>query len=114
MHFNLGLAQEHLGDHEAAAAEFRKDIAIEPDLPYSYEQLARLSVQEGKENQALEHFRAALARDTRQSQSHLEVARILIRQGQERRPSRTSTPRKDMRRKITMFAPCAQDNCLFA
>ena len=61
-------------------------------MPYSYEQLARLYLQGGKEHQALEHFRAALARDTRQSQSHLEVARILLRQGKKRKLWRTSTP----------------------
>jgi predicted negative regulator of RcsB-dependent stress response len=43
-----------------------------------------LLLQQGKEREALEHFRAALARDARQSQSHLEVARILVRQGQDK------------------------------
>ncbi len=84
LHFNLGLAYEHLQDHEKAEAEFRKDIAIEPEMAYSYEQLARLLLREGKEQEALKQFRAALARDSRQATSHLEVARILLRQEREK------------------------------
>ena len=42
-----------------AAAEFRKDIEIEPEMPYSYEQLVRLSLQEGKEKEALAELDAA-------------------------------------------------------
>src|SRR2546430_4490209 len=49
LHFNLGLAYEHLQDHEKAEAEFRKDIAIEPEMAYSYEQLARLLLRERSE-----------------------------------------------------------------
>ena len=37
LHFNLGLAYEHLQDHDMAEAEFRKETTIEPDMPYSYE-----------------------------------------------------------------------------
>jgi predicted Zn-dependent protease len=43
-----------------------------------------LFLAQGKDREALEEFRAALARDSRQPQSHLEVARILLRQGKKK------------------------------
>ncbi len=42
LHLNLGITYMRLGDNERAEAEFRRDIALEPDLADNYEQLGVL------------------------------------------------------------------------
>ena len=39
LHFNFGLAYLGMGEYDKSEAEFRKDIAIDPELPDNYYQL---------------------------------------------------------------------------
>jgi putative hydrolase of the HAD superfamily len=50
VHFNLGTAYLKQQDYERAKSEFLKDIALEPDLPFSYDQLGALFFQAGSDS----------------------------------------------------------------
>jgi predicted Zn-dependent protease len=52
-------------------------------MPYSYEQLARMMLESGKEDEALSEYREALKREPRLPVSRLEIARIMHRHGEE-------------------------------
>src|SRR3981189_1506880 len=63
VHFNLGLAYIHKQDYDLARDEFHKDIALEPDVPFSYEQLGSVESTAGNEDEAAKSFRSALKLD---------------------------------------------------
>src|SRR3989449_4247750 len=44
LHLNLGITYMRSGEHERADAEFRRDIALEPDLADNYDQIGVLYV----------------------------------------------------------------------
>ena len=60
MHFNLGLAYMQKQDYERAREEFHKDIALEPDVPFSYDKLGGVEATAGNEEEAAKNFRSAL------------------------------------------------------
>jgi tetratricopeptide (TPR) repeat protein len=70
--------------YQRAEAEFRKDIAIEPDLPDNYEQLGLLFLQLQKDDEADHSFRQALRYNARMPVSLLELGRLYQRQGKNR------------------------------
>jgi Flp pilus assembly protein TadD len=77
VHFNLGVAHARLGDDdELAEAEFRKDLAIQPDLADDYAQLAFLYSREQKKEQAERAFQQALGRDPSMASAHLGLAQL--------------------------------------
>ncbi|HLX86478.1 MAG TPA: tetratricopeptide repeat protein [Terriglobales bacterium] len=60
VHFNLGLAYVHKQDYDRARDEFHKDVALAPDVPFSYEQLGSLEATVGNAEQAAKNYRSAL------------------------------------------------------
>src|SRR5580692_3486213 len=71
-------------DNDRAESEFRKDIAVEPDLPDNYEQLGLLYLQLQKDDEAERSFREALRYNPRQPASLIGLGRIYQRQGKNR------------------------------
>ena len=63
LHFNLGVAYMHMSENEKSEAEFKKDIAIEPDLADNYERLGMLYMRLQRDAEAEKSFREALERD---------------------------------------------------
>jgi Flp pilus assembly protein TadD len=77
VHFNLGVAHVRLGDSDAAAEEeFRKDIAIEPDLPDDYAQLGALYIRMQRNDAAEQAFRQAIQYDARMGAARFGLAQI--------------------------------------
>src|ERR1700692_1933044 len=76
VHFNLGLAYGHKQDYERARNEFHKDIAIESDVPFSYEQLGNLESTVGNDDEAAKNYRSALKLDPQLISSHMGLAKI--------------------------------------
>ena len=68
-------------DNDRAEAEFRKDIAIEPDLPDNYEQLGLLYLQLQKDDDAEHSLREALRYNPRQPASLLAIGPTLSTPG---------------------------------
>lgn len=69
-----------LGQNERAEAEFRRDIALEPDLADNYEQLGVLYSRMQKEEEAEKSFREALARDAKSAGAYLGLAKLYQKQ----------------------------------
>jgi tetratricopeptide (TPR) repeat protein len=77
VHFNLGLAHARAGGQdELAEEEFRKDIAIEPDLADDYEQLGILYAREQRTAEAEKAFTEALTRDPRMATARFGLAQV--------------------------------------
>ena len=72
----MGLAHARLGEDAPAEAEFRKDIASEPDLPDNYTQLGLLYSRLGRDEEAENAFREALRRDSRMADAHFGLAKL--------------------------------------
>jgi tetratricopeptide (TPR) repeat protein len=76
-HFTLGVAHARLGDDDALAEqEFRKDIAIEPDLADNYAQLGFLYTRAQKFSAGEQAFAEALRRDPRMAAARLGLAQL--------------------------------------
>ncbi len=82
VHFNLGLAYARKDDKQRARSEFRKDIAVEPDTPFSYEQLGNLESSSGNDDEAIRHYRSALRFSPQLVNAHLGIAKIEERRRQ--------------------------------
>ena len=63
VHFFLGRTYLEKHSYDLAAGELLKDVALEPDFAYNYEDLGILSAQLGKPTKAEEYFNKALARN---------------------------------------------------
>src|SRR5271154_2542338 len=81
VHFTLGATHMRLGDDDAfAEGEFRKDIAIEPDLADNYEQLGILYTRTQKPEEAEKAFAEALRRDPKMAAAHFGLAQLYFDQ----------------------------------
>jgi tetratricopeptide (TPR) repeat protein len=76
VHFNLGLAYLHKQDYDRARAEFHKDIVLDPNESFSYEQLGGLEATAGNDDEAARNYHAALDRDPRLINAHMGLAKI--------------------------------------
>jgi tetratricopeptide (TPR) repeat protein len=80
-HFTLGVAHARLGDDDdLAEREFRKDIAIEPDLADNYAQLGFLYTRAQKFSESERAFTEALRRDPRMAAARLGLAQLYFKQ----------------------------------
>ena len=81
VHFTLGVTHARLGDNDdLAEQEFRKDIAIEPDLADNYAQLGFLYTRAQKFSESEQAFRDALRRDPRMATARLGLAQLYFKQ----------------------------------
>ena len=81
VHFTLGVAHVRLGDNDdLAEQEFRKDIAIDPDLADNYSQLGFLYTRAQKVAESEQAFREALRRDPRMAVARLGLAQLYFKQ----------------------------------
>lgn len=77
VHFTLGAAHMRMGDNDALAEEeFRKDIAIEPDLADNYQQLGVLYTRMQKPEEAEKAFAEALRRDPKMASARFGLAQL--------------------------------------
>jgi len=76
VHFNLGLLYSKRGDYERAKEEFEKDIALEPDVVFNYDELGNVSLAAGDDLAAEKNYRRALSLDPRMLSSHLGLAKV--------------------------------------
>src|SRR5260370_38119208 len=74
--FTLGMAYGRSGDYERAESEFRRDIALEPDLADNYEQLGVLYSRMRRDDDAERTFREALKRDTKIASAYAALAKL--------------------------------------
>jgi tetratricopeptide (TPR) repeat protein len=65
---------------EQAKAEFLKDIAIEPDVAYDYDQLGLVFYLQQQDEDAEKMFRKALGLDAKLSSSYFQLARACLRE----------------------------------
>jgi tetratricopeptide (TPR) repeat protein len=80
-HFTLGVAHARLGDNDdVAEQEFRKDIAIEPDLADNYAQLGFLYTRAQKFSDSEQAFAEALRRDPRMATARLGLAQLYFKE----------------------------------
>src|SRR5260370_41680607 len=64
------------GENERAGAEFRRDIALEPDLADNYEPLGVLYSRMQRDEDAEKSFRQALGRDAKSAGAYLGLAKL--------------------------------------
>jgi len=62
---------------EAARDEFRKDIALEPDVALNYDQLGTVYSYLEQPDEAVKYFREAIKRDAHLASPHFGIAKIL-------------------------------------
>ena len=67
-------------DLDQAKAEFLKDIAIEPDVSYDYDQLGEVYYLQQQDQAAEKAFRKALRLDPQLASSHFQLARVYQRE----------------------------------
>ncbi len=85
VHFNLGLAYARKENWERARSEFLKDIAVDSDTPFSYEQLANVDASTGDDEEAIKNYRSALKFSPQLVSARMGIAKI-----EERRKRYTS------------------------
>jgi len=65
-----------MNDAAEEPERFRNFVAVEPDVPFSYEQLGSLETTVGNENDAAKNYRGALKVDPRMISAHMGLAKI--------------------------------------
>jgi tetratricopeptide (TPR) repeat protein len=76
-HHNLGLALAAAGSTDAAIAEFRLTIALQPNHAFAHAALGQALRASGKAEEAIAHFRAALAADPGYLPARVNLGRAL-------------------------------------
>jgi tetratricopeptide (TPR) repeat protein len=84
VHLYLGIADERMSKQEEARAEFEKEIALEPDVAYGYDEMGALCAVEHDDAKAAKYFREALARNARLASAQFGLGDVLQRAGKNR------------------------------
>ena len=82
VHFNLGLAYLKKQDYEGARAEFKRDLELEPNAAFTYEQLGNVESALEHEDEAARNYREAVRRDGRLVNARMGLAKIEERRRQ--------------------------------
>jgi spermidine synthase/predicted TPR repeat methyltransferase len=77
----LGLARAERGDLEAAIAEFRRALALDPNNGATHWHLGAALASRGASADAIQHLARAVALDPRNSQAHSDLGLMLATQG---------------------------------
>src|SRR5713101_791108 len=86
LHFNLGMAYEHLQDHEKedeALAEYREALKRDPRLPLSRLEVARIMHRHREEAKALQELDVAVKYAPKNRNVHLLRGQVLLRLGRK-------------------------------
>jgi tetratricopeptide (TPR) repeat protein len=80
VHYYRAMVYKMRGDLNQARDELLRDIALEPDIAYSYDQLGQIYYAQQEFAEAQKAFRDALQRDHRVADAHYGLAKILRQQ----------------------------------
>jgi protein O-mannosyl-transferase len=80
-HRELGVAFQHRGENEAAAAHFRRALELYPGFVQVRNDLGALLAQEGHRDEAEAQFRSALTFDPRSAAAHSNIGYMLYLKG---------------------------------
>jgi tetratricopeptide (TPR) repeat protein len=78
-HYYLGMTYVGKQDYERARVEFQKDLALEPDAAFTYEQLGKVESTLQNEGEAAKDFGRAVKLDPRLVESRMGLAEIAER-----------------------------------
>lgn len=76
VHYNIGIIYKRKRDLDKAKEEFLKDIAVEPDVAYNYDELGTMSLASEQNVEARRYFEQALGRNSRIGTSWYGLAKI--------------------------------------
>ena len=82
VHYHLGMLYSNKGDYPRARDEFLKDIALEPDAAFNYDELANVYFLMGNESDAEKNYQHALKLDPKLTTAHLGLVKIYQRQNE--------------------------------
>jgi tetratricopeptide (TPR) repeat protein len=81
-HFYLGMAYSKKGDYEAAKAQFLKDIELEPDVVFNYDELGNVLFLMENDADAVKTYQKALKLEPKMLNPRLGLAKVYQRQEQ--------------------------------
>jgi tetratricopeptide (TPR) repeat protein len=76
LHYNIGIIYKRRRDYEKAKEEFLKDVAVEPDVAYNYDELGTMCLALEQDRDARSYFEQALQRNSRIGTSWFGLAKI--------------------------------------
>jgi tetratricopeptide (TPR) repeat protein len=76
LHYHLGIVYKRKHEFEKAKEEFLQDVAIEPDVAYSYDELGAICLGLDQNDEARRYFEQALQRDSRLPASLYGLAKL--------------------------------------
>jgi tetratricopeptide (TPR) repeat protein len=82
VHYYLGMTYVRKQDYERARDEFQKDLALEPDAAFTWEQLGKVESILQKEGEAAKDFGRAVKLDPGLVESRMGLAKIVERKGE--------------------------------
>lgn len=80
VNFYLGMAYAKKGDYPKAEAAFQRDIALEPDVVFNYDELGNVYFQMERDADAEKAYQQALKIEPDMLNPHIQLARIYQRQ----------------------------------
>ncbi len=76
VHYNIGIVYKRKRDLDKAREEFLKDVAVEPDVAYNYDELGTMSLAQEQNAEARRYFEQALRRNSQIGTSWFGLAKI--------------------------------------
>ena len=76
VHYNLGIVYKRRREYQKAKEEFLKDIAVEPDVAYNYDELGTMCLALEQNAEARRYFEQALQRNSQIGTSWYGLAKI--------------------------------------
>jgi tetratricopeptide (TPR) repeat protein len=76
VHYNIGIVYKRKRDLDKAREEFLKDVAVEPDVAYNYDELGTMSMAQDQNAEARRYFEQALRRNSQIGTSWFGLAKI--------------------------------------
>jgi tetratricopeptide (TPR) repeat protein len=82
VHYHLGLLHSKKGDYPHARDEFLKDIAVEPDTAFNYDELGNVYFLLNDDSEAEKSYQQALRLDPKLFTAHLGLVKVYQRENQ--------------------------------
>ena len=80
VHYHLGMLYSNKGDYPRARDEFLKDIALEPEAAFNYDELANVHFLMGNDSEAEQNYQHALKLDPKLVTAHVGLVKVYQRQ----------------------------------